>query len=73
VAEIERRLEMVKDPLTIAVMGCVVNGPGEARHADFGIAAGKRSGVLFRKGQIVRKVREEEFVEALMAEVTAFQ
>jgi len=71
VAEIERRLEAVREPLTIAVMGCVVNGPGEARHADFGIAAGKGSGVLFRKGKIVRKVKESEIVEALLGEITS--
>ena len=56
----------------MAVMGCVVNGPGEARHAVVGIAAGKGSGVLFRRGEVVRKVKENEFVDVLMEEVDAF-
>jgi (E)-4-hydroxy-3-methylbut-2-enyl-diphosphate synthase len=55
-------------PIQVAVMGCVVNGPGEARHADIGIAAGKRRGHLFIKGQIVRVVPEAEMVEALVDE-----
>ena len=55
-------------PIQVAVMGCVVNGPGEARHADLGIAAGKRRGHLFIRGQIVRVVPEDEMVEALVAE-----
>jgi (E)-4-hydroxy-3-methylbut-2-enyl-diphosphate synthase len=55
-------------PLQVAVMGCVVNGPGEARHADLGIAAGKHKGHLFIKGKIVRVVPEDEMVEALVAE-----
>ena len=55
-------------PIQVAVMGCVVNGPGEARHADLGIAAGKRKGHLFIKGKIVRVVPEDQMVEALVAE-----
>jgi len=55
-------------PIQVAVMGCVVNGPGEARHADLGIAAGKKRGHLFIRGQIVRVVPEDEMVEALVAE-----
>jgi (E)-4-hydroxy-3-methylbut-2-enyl-diphosphate synthase len=55
-------------PIQVAVMGCVVNGPGEARHADLGIAAGRRRGHLFIRGQIVRVVPEDEMVEALVAE-----
>ena len=55
-------------PIQVAVMGCVVNGPGEARHADLGIAAGKRKGHLFIKGEIVRVVPEDQMVEALVAE-----
>jgi (E)-4-hydroxy-3-methylbut-2-enyl-diphosphate synthase len=50
-------------------MGCVVNGPGEAREADLGIAGGKGEGLLFRKGEIIRKVPEAELVEALFAEI----
>ena len=67
--ELEGRLASIEVPLRVAVMGCVVNGPGEAREADVGIAGGKDSFVLFKKGEIVRKVRAEQAVEALMAEV----
>jgi (E)-4-hydroxy-3-methylbut-2-enyl-diphosphate synthase len=62
-------LRTVGKPITVAVMGCVVNGPGEARQADVGIAGGKGKAVLFRKGQIVRTVKEEEIVSALMHEI----
>jgi (E)-4-hydroxy-3-methylbut-2-enyl-diphosphate synthase len=55
-------------PLQVAVMGCVVNGPGEAREADLGIAAGRKRGHLFVKGQVVRVVAEDEMVDALVAE-----
>jgi len=58
-------------PLTVAVMGCEVNGPGEASCADIGIAAGKGSGVLFRKGKIVRRLKESEFISALIKEIKA--
>jgi (E)-4-hydroxy-3-methylbut-2-enyl-diphosphate synthase len=54
--------------LVVAVMGCVVNGPGEAREADVGIAAGKGQGLLFRRGQVVRKVAEKDLADALVAE-----
>ncbi len=67
--EVERRLREVRTPLKVAVMGCVVNGPGEARDADIGVAAGKGVGLIFAKGQPVRRVAETEIVEALMAEV----
>jgi (E)-4-hydroxy-3-methylbut-2-enyl-diphosphate synthase len=67
--EVERRLASVEQPLTVAVMGCVVNGPGEAREADFGIAGGRGEGLLFRHGEIVRKVPEDELADALVAEV----
>jgi (E)-4-hydroxy-3-methylbut-2-enyl-diphosphate synthase len=69
VEEVERRLADVAAPITIAVMGCVVNGPGEAREADIGIAGGAGVGILFRKGRVVRKLPEGELVEALVAEV----
>jgi (E)-4-hydroxy-3-methylbut-2-enyl-diphosphate synthase len=55
-------------PIQVAVMGCVVNGPGEAKNADLGIAAGKKRGHLFIKGKIVRVVKEDEMVEALVEE-----
>jgi (E)-4-hydroxy-3-methylbut-2-enyl-diphosphate synthase len=67
--EVERRLMGIDKPLTVAVMGCVVNGPGEAREADVGIAGGRGEGLLFRHGEIVRKVPENELADALMAEV----
>jgi (E)-4-hydroxy-3-methylbut-2-enyl-diphosphate synthase len=67
--EIEQRLKSVEAPITVAVMGCVVNGPGEAREADVGIAGGRGEGLLFRHGEIVRKVPESEMADALLAEV----
>jgi len=67
--EVEQRLQGVDAPFTVAVMGCVVNGPGEAREADFGIAGGKGEGLLFRHGEIVRKVPEKELADALVDEV----
>lgn len=71
VQEIERRCAAIRGKkLTIAVMGCVVNGPGEAREADFGIAGGKNEGLLFRKGEIIRKVPQNQLVQALMDEIT---
>ena len=54
-------------------MGCAVNGPGEAREADFGIAGGKGSGLIFRKGKILRSVPEEELIPALMEEIEKFE
>lgn len=63
---VEELLKDVHKPITVAVMGCVVNGPGEARHADVGLAGGDGEGVLFKKGEIVKKVPEEELVPALM-------
>jgi (E)-4-hydroxy-3-methylbut-2-enyl-diphosphate synthase len=68
--EAQTALSALNLPIQVAVMGCVVNGPGEARHADLGIAAGKKRGHLFIKGQIVRVVKEDEMVEALVEEAT---
>ena len=65
VHRVEELLKEVKKPLTVAVMGCVVNGPGEAREADYGLAGGKGEGVLFKHGEIVEKVPEEKLAEAL--------
>ncbi len=62
---VEERLKSIKEPIKVAVMGCVVNGPGEAREADFGIAGGKGHGILFRKGQVIKTLKEEELVDAL--------
>ncbi len=67
--EVEERLRDFPAPLKVAVMGCVVNGPGEARHADVGIAGGKGGGLLFRRGEIIRRVPEEKLVEELVREV----
>jgi (E)-4-hydroxy-3-methylbut-2-enyl-diphosphate synthase len=69
VEEIQGRLEHIETPLTVAVMGCVVNGPGEAREADIGIAGGKGVGLLFKKGEVIEKVSEGEWVQRLVAEV----
>jgi len=66
--EAQAALSELQIPIQVAVMGCVVNGPGEARHADLGIAAGKKRGHLFIQGQIIRVVPENEMVEALVAE-----
>ena len=67
--EVERRLRDCSKPITVAVMGCAVNGPGEARNADVGIAGGDGEGLLFRKGEILYKVPQERLVDALMAEI----
>jgi (E)-4-hydroxy-3-methylbut-2-enyl-diphosphate synthase len=67
--EVEKRLQGVQQPLTVAIMGCVVNGPGEAREADVGIAGGRGEGLLFRYGEIVRKVPESELADVLVTEV----
>lgn len=67
--QVERRLKGCKKPLKVAVMGCVVNGPGEAREADIGIAGGNGEGLLFKKGQIIRKVPERELLDCLMQEI----
>ncbi len=64
--EVEERLMKIKKPLRVAVMGCVVNGPGEAREADIGMAGGKELGILFKKGEIVKKVPMNEIVDELM-------
>ncbi|TWI76788.1 4-hydroxy-3-methylbut-2-en-1-yl diphosphate synthase [Desulfobotulus alkaliphilus] len=70
---VEKRLMGVMAPIKVAIMGCVVNGPGEAREADVGIAGGMGKGILFRKGEVVRKCREEELVDVLMAEVAVLE
>ena len=69
--EVERRLSGMKEYLKIALMGCVVNGPGEAAEADIGIAGGRHTGLLFKKGEIVRKIKEEEFVDVLVDEINS--
>ncbi len=69
--EVERRTSDLKAPISIAIMGCAVNGPGEAREADFGIAGGEGEGLIFAKGKIIRKVREEDLVDELEREIRA--
>jgi len=67
--DVERRLQGVDKRITVAVMGCAVNGPGEAREADVGIAGGKGEGLVFRHGEIVRKVPEDQLADALIEEI----
>jgi (E)-4-hydroxy-3-methylbut-2-enyl-diphosphate synthase len=73
VRKVEKNVQNMTTPITVAIMGCVVNGPGEAKEADVGIAGGKRAGVLFRKGRVIRKVREAEFASVLLKEIHEFQ
>ncbi len=70
-AQVEEKISNVKKNITVAVMGCVVNGPGEARNADVGIAGADGEGIIFRKGEIVRKVAESELVDELFKEIDA--
>ncbi len=69
--EVDRHLRHISAPIKVAVMGCVVNGPGEASEADIGIAGGKNQGLLFKKGQIIRKIPESQLTEVLLAEIDA--
>jgi len=71
-AEVEKKLTQINKPIKVAVMGCIVNGPGEARDADIGIACGKGKAVLFKKGEKVGVVEEGDFIEVLMCEVEEF-
>ncbi len=70
--QVEEQLIKISKPVKVAVMGCVVNGPGEASDADVGIACGKGKAVLFKKGEMIRTIQEKDFVSALMAEVERF-
>ena len=69
ILEAIEKTKEVLTPMTVAIMGCAVNGPGEAREADLGIAGGKGSGLLFRRGEIVRKIPESQMVDQLVAEI----
>lgn len=69
---VEERLKSIKEPIKVAVMGCVVNGPGEAREADFGIAGGPGCGIIFRKGQVLKKVPEAQLVDELFKEIESY-
>ena len=73
VEQVEKALLSTTLPIKIAIMGCVVNGPGEAREADIGIAGGDGTGILFRKGKVVRKFPQDKLVEVLMAEVKEYE
>ena len=68
-SKVERTLKDIDKPVTVAVMGCVVNGPGEAREADVGIAGGKGIGILFKKGKVVKTVKEKDLFDALLDEI----
>ena len=67
--EIDVFLNKIDEPIRVAVMGCIVNGPGEARDADVGLAGGNSKGIIFRKGKIIKTVPEEEMVQALKDEI----
>ena len=67
--EVEKRLRNINKDITVAVMGCVVNGPGEAKEADIGIAGGDGCGIIFKKGEIVKKVKEEEIIDELFKQI----
>jgi (E)-4-hydroxy-3-methylbut-2-enyl-diphosphate synthase len=73
VAQLEQRLGGRKTPVKVSVLGCVVNGPGEAREADLGIAAGNGKGVIFKRGEVIRHVTEAEMVDALLEEIAIWE
>ena len=73
VEELEKSLWLKSAPIKIAIMGCVVNGPGEAKEADIGIAGGDGVGILFKKGKVVRKFPEEKLVEILLKEIEKYE
>jgi (E)-4-hydroxy-3-methylbut-2-enyl-diphosphate synthase len=72
VAEVERRLEAYADPIEVSVLGCAVNGIGEARHADFGITGAKDMGMIYSKGEPLKKVATENLVDELFAEIDRY-
>lgn len=71
--EVENRLADIKTPLTVAVMGCAVNGPGEARHADYGLAGANGEGVIFKNGEVVKKISESALADELCALIKSEQ
>jgi len=71
--QVERHLQTMRSPLKVAVMGCVVNGPGEAKEADIGIAGGHGVGIIFKKGQLFRKVPEAELLPVLLEELNKME
>jgi (E)-4-hydroxy-3-methylbut-2-enyl-diphosphate synthase len=70
--EIEQATKHIRMPISLAVMGCAVNGPGEAREADLGVAAGRGNGMIYREGKAIRRVAEAEIVPALLEEIERF-
>ncbi len=72
VEELDKQLIHEKKSITVAVMGCAVNGPGEAKEADIGVACGKKSALLFKKGKVIRKIKEKEIIETLVEEIKNF-
>ena len=72
VAEVERRLEAYEDPIEVSVLGCAVNGIGEARHADFGITGAKDMGMIYSRGEPLKKVPTERLVDELFAEIDRY-
>jgi (E)-4-hydroxy-3-methylbut-2-enyl-diphosphate synthase len=70
--EIEQATKHIRMPISLAVMGCAVNGPGEAREADLGVAAGRGNGMIYREGKAIRRVTEAEIVPALLEEIERF-
>ena len=69
--KVEKALQLNRSGLKVAVMGCAVNGPGEAREADVGIAGGDGEGLIFKKGKIIKKVPQEQLFDELMKEIAA--
>jgi len=72
VKQVEKKLAKLKTPIKVAIMGCVVNGPGEAKEADIGVAGGRGVGLIFRKGKIIKKVKEKDIVNSLIKELEGF-
>src|SRR5262249_26837686 len=71
--ELQERMGGRKTAVKISVLGCIVNGPGEAREADLGIAAGKGKGVIFKRGEMIRNVQEHEMIDALIEEIDKWE
>lgn len=72
VEQVEKALLLKPIPLKVAIMGCVVNGPGEAREADIGIAGGDGVGILFKKGKVIKKIPQSQLVKALLEEIEKY-
>lgn len=73
VQQVERETAKIDKPIRVSILGCVVNGPGEAKEADIGVACGRHSALLFKKGKIIKKLREEEVVKSLVEEIQKWQ